>query len=88
MRIKAKVKKRILLAVAAATLVALIHMIWVRLSAGGYNLVSMNSRTGWHVATMYNASVVIFVIFAAILGAWLCANFIKNKKYSDNLKKS
>ena len=87
MRITKKIKKRILLAVAVAALVSLIHMIWVRASAAGYNLVTLNSGTGWHVATMYNASVVIFVIFAAILGGWLCVNFLKNKKYSDNSKK-
>ncbi len=86
MKISNKIKKRIMLGVAVLTLVTLIHMIWVKVSAGGYNLITMNSHTGWHIATWYNASVVIFVICAVIMGSWMCVNFMKNKKNSDNSK--
>ncbi len=86
MRRKNKIKKRLLLIVAILTAVSLIHMIWVRVSAMGYNLITMNSSTGLHIARWYNASVVLFVVFALILSGWLCVNFLKKRKNSDNSK--
>lgn len=88
MKIRAKVKKRLLLILAVVTGVCLVHMIWVRVSAIGYSLITMNSVTGRHIAAWYNPSVVLFVIFAVILSAWLFANYLKNKKNSDNLKEN
>ena len=86
MRIRVKVKKRLLLILALITVICLIHMIWVRVSAIGYSLITMNSGTGRHIAAWYNPSVVLFVVFAALLASWLCANYYRNRKKSDNLK--
>ena len=86
MKISVRIKRRLLLILAVITAVSLIHMIWVRASAAGYNLVTMDSGTGRHIAAWYNPSVVLFVIFAVILGGWLFANYMNNKKKSDNLK--
>ncbi len=72
-----KIYDKILLIFGILTAVTMIHMIWVRVAARGYSLLTMNTGIGHHIAAQYNSCVVLFVIFAVIFAVMLCVHIVK-----------